>query len=127
VQPEPHRRKPLVVDRDRRQSLQGMPEVIAEEAHQATQERGRVGRHDRRAVEASKQPARHREGIRAGRRCIDDRDRIRGQIGPPSVPSGPGALQQRKAGQVAECLRGIDRPEVRDPIGQSPQPHGRQR
>ena len=54
---QPQRREPLVVDGDRRQPLEGMPEVVAEEPNETAEEGRRVGR----------TPARGRDGASSRR------------------------------------------------------------
>ena len=72
VEREPERRQFLVVDRDRRQALEGVAKVVAEEAHEAAGER-RGLRPGRRAS--------RRAGRRGGARRRTDPD-------PPPVPPG---------------------------------------
>ena len=73
-----------------------------------------------RAASASSRATRRRrdrEGIGAGRRRLEDRHRIGGQVRPARVAAGPGALEQGEAGQVAERLGHVDRRGPRRPSG----------
>ncbi len=51
VQSEPERRQTLIVERDRRQPLQHVPQVIAEEPDKAPEEPRRIGGDDRCGIE----------------------------------------------------------------------------
>ena len=88
----------------RRQPLEPSPEVVAEEADQAAEERRRVRRP---STGGSVEPrrgagARPANGSAAGRRRLEDRDRVGGQVRPAGVAARPGALEQGQARQVAE-------------------------
>ena len=114
VQREPQRRQVLVGRGDGRQALEDGADVIAEEADQPAEERRRIGRDDDRPVEASDQSAGDRERVGAGRRRLEDRDGIGGEVGPAGVAPRPGALEQDEARQVAERLGRIDRARAGD-------------
>ena len=104
VQREPQRRQVLVGRGDGRQPLEHGAQVVAEEADEPAEERRRVGRDDERCpVEAGDEAAGDGERVRSGGRRLQDRDRIRGQVGPAGVAARPGALEQDQARQVAEA------------------------
>ena len=106
---------------DGRQPLEGVAEVVAEEPDEPAEEARRIGRHDRRRVEAGQQPAGDRERVRAGGRRLEDRDRVGGQVRPARVAAGPGALEDGQPGQVAERLGGVDGAGGGDAVGQAAQ------
>ena len=125
VERQPQRRQALVVGRDRRQPLEDVPEVVAEEPDEAAEEARGIGRHDRGRVEPGEQPARHGERVRAGGRRLQDGDRVGGEVRPAGVAAGPGALEDGQPGQVAEGLGGVDGARRGDAVGQPPQAEGR--
>ncbi len=125
VQREPQHRQALVVHRDRWQTLEGMPEVVAQEAHQAAGEPRGVGGHDDRPVEPGHEPAGDGERVVPGGGRFEHGNGVRGQVGPAGVPAWPRALQKGQAGQVAEGFRHIDRAHRGETVGQPPKPQGR--
>jgi hypothetical protein len=119
VQREPKRRQLLVVHRERRQTLECVPQVVPEEAGEpAGKGRSPIGQGC--PLKASKQPARHGERIWARGRRLQDRDRIRREVRPAGVAARPGTLEQAHPGQIAERLRDVDRARRRDRSGQLP-------
>ena len=99
VERQPQRRQPLVVHRDRRQALEDVPEVVAEEPHEAADE----GRRVRPVAEARIQPADEAssdgERIGTGGRRLENRHRIRREVAPAGVPSRPRTLEQDQPGR----------------------------
>ena len=80
VEREPERRQALVVGGDRRQPLEDVAEVVAEEADEPAEERRRIGRDDGRRVEPGDEPAGDGERVRPGGGRLEDGDGIGGQV-----------------------------------------------
>ena len=122
VERESQRRQVLVLRSERGEPLEHGAQVVAEEADEAAQERGRVRRDEDRPIEARDEPPGDRERVGAGGGRFEDRDRVGGEVGPAGVAAGSGALEQDEPGQVAERLRGVDRARFGDPVGQPAEP-----
>ena len=86
VQGEPERRQLLVVDRDGRQALEGVAEVVPEESRQPAGERWGI-RGERRRVEPGDEAARDGERVRSRRRCLQDGHRVGREVGPAGIAS----------------------------------------
>ena len=108
VQREPQRRQLLVVDRKRRQPLEGMAEVVPEEADEPAGERRGFGGEWRR-VEPGDEAARYGERVRSRGRRLQDGHRVGREVGPPRIASRARAFEQADPGQVAERFDDIDR------------------
>ena len=123
VQGEAQERQPLVVGRDRRQPLEGVPEVVAEEADQPAEEARRVGRDDDRPVEPGDEPARDRERVRPGGRAPRGRrpDRRSGSVQRALRP-GRALSSRARPGQVAERLGHVDRASGGEAVREPPEP-----
>ncbi len=121
VQGEAKRWQSLVIDGDGRQALQRVPEVVAEEAHEAAEEAGRIRRDHDRPIEATEEAPGDGERIRPGGGRVEHGDGIGGEVGPSGVPAGPCAFEERQAGQVAESLGDVDGARGGEAIRQAPE------
>ena len=113
VERQSDRRQPLVVERDRRQAFQHVPEVVAEEPGQPAEEARRIRPGQRRRIEPGEEAPGDRERVGTGRRGVEDGHRVGGQVRPAGVPARTGALEQDETRQVAERFRDVDRWAVR--------------
>src|SRR5205814_9149244 len=89
---------------ERRPALESTPEVVADEAREATDEWRRLEIADRTGGHQTERQAGLGEGVESVRRPTDDRDRVGADVAPPCPSPGTRRLQNDQGAQVAKNL-----------------------